>query len=446
MTSTKITTATVGSALAAMALAPLAISAPATAAGGTAVTQAQRAGAGATHVVRTERQLRRAVVHANRSTGPDTIRLARNIRLTQAGVGGARVGDLDVSDDLEIRGDDHVINGLRNDRIFDVRPDTRLVVRGTTLRKGRAQDGENGGAIRNAGTTVVASSTLENNAAISGESASGGAIVNEGGTVTVRRSVLDDNRARRAGGGIEGTEGATTRIRRSELVRNSTGSTPGNGGAFHQTGAGETTVRGSMVARNRASAEGGGLWNSAAGTMVVARTSFVDNVASGAEDDQGGGGLYNDGGELTVRDSRLRGNVADGASGSGGGLLNVNGAVTVADTTFSDNDAVRAGGGIETNVGSMTITDTRALRNSTGANPGNGGGLHITGAGNVTWDGGDVLANTAAAEGGGLWNSATGTLIVTDVTIQGNEAPVNPDNHNDGGVFTVDGQPVPPTP
>lgn len=443
MTSPWITTATAGSALAALALTPLAIAAPASAAGG---VSAERQRAGDTHVVRTERQLRRAVLRANQRDGQDTIRLTRNIRLTRDGGGGARFGDLDVADDLEIRGDDHVINGLRNDRIFDVRPDTRLVVRGTTLRKGRALDGENGGAIRSFGTTVVNSSTLMNNAAVRGDTASGGAISNEGGTLVVRRSALISNRARRAGGGIEATEGAATRIKRSSLADNSTGAIPGNGGAFHQTGAGETVVRGSEVLDNRASAEGGGLWNSATGTMRVLGTSLERNIASGAAADQGGGGLYNDGGELTVRDSRLRGNVADGVSGSGGGLLNVGGVVTLAATTLSGNDAVRAGGGIETAAGSMTITDTRALRNTTGANPGNGGGLHITGAGNVTWDGGDVLANTAAAEGGGLWNSPTGTLTVTDVTIEGNEAPVNPDNHNDGGVFTIDGEPVPPTP
>ena len=61
----------------------------------------------------------------------------------------------------------------------------------------------------------------------------------------------------------------------------------------------------------------------------------------------------------------------------------------------------------------------------------NGGGLHISGAGSVTINGGTIGNNTAGAEGGGLWNSSTGTLILdaTDsaITIESNSAAGNVD-------------------
>ena len=50
---------------------------------------------------------------------------------------------------------------------------------------------------------------------------------------------------------------------------------------------------------NFAAAEGGGLWNSV-GTMTVNRTIIDDNEASGDNADQGGGGLFNNGGKLKV--------------------------------------------------------------------------------------------------------------------------------------------------
>ncbi len=84
------------------------------------------------------------------------------------------------------------------------------------------------------------------------------------------------------------------------------------------------------------------------------------------------------------------------------------------------------------------------IDNSTGAAPGNGGGLHLTGAGAVDIDDGSVLVNRAAAEGGGLWNSATGTMTVAGTRISDNEAPAGPDVFNDGGSFTLDGSPVAP--
>ncbi|MEJ7592694.1 MAG: choice-of-anchor Q domain-containing protein [Planctomycetaceae bacterium] len=54
--------------------------------------------------------------------------------------------------------------------------------------------------------------------------------------------------------------------------------------------------------------------------------------------------------------------------------------------------------------------------------PGNGGGLHVTGAGRTQIVNSTVSGNFADLEGGGLWNSSTGTLIVRNSTITGNSA------------------------
>jgi hypothetical protein len=266
--------------------------------------------------------------------------------------------------------------------------------------------------------------------------------------VEISGGVIISNTAMRAGGGIElngiMTDTVTATLNGVQLLNNQTGAAPGNGGGLHVTGLATVTVNGGLVSGNVASAEGGGLWNSAVGTMMVDGTTITGNTASGNDADQGGGGLFNDGGELTVTNAIVRGNVADGAAGSGGGILNNLGTLTVIDSTIAGNRAMRAGGGIEDNAGvMMRLHGVRLLRNETGAAPGNGGGLHITGAGTVEVVNSTVAENSAAAEGGGLWNSAAGTLLVTGTTLNNNVATgAAADNgggalYNDGGMLTV---------
>ncbi|MGB0191008.1 MAG: hypothetical protein ACPF9W_08585, partial [Nocardioides sp.] len=127
-----------------------------------------------------------------------------------------------------------------------------------------------------------------------------------------------------------------------------------------------------------------------------------------------------------------------------GFLLDVGGTVSVQDTTMTKNRSERAGGGLETAAGTVDLAEVDMSDNSTGDIPGNGGALHLTGAAQVTWNGGTVTGNDAAAQGGGLWNSETGLLVVIGVDVSGNTAPEGADVYNDGGIFLQDGLPVPP--
>ena len=111
---------------------------------------------------------------------------------------------------------------------------------------------------------------------------------------------------------------------------------------------------------------------------------------------------------ITGSTTTINNNLADGTAGSGGGILNnTGGLVSITDATISGNTASRAGGGIEdvsgTGLGLLLDNVTLSGNNAGGAAPapGNGGGLHVTGDGNVTINGGIVTGNTAALEGGG---------------------------------------------
>ncbi len=316
---------------------------------------------------------------------------------------------------------------------------TNTTVAGNTA-AGDADDDGGGGLFNNGGTLLVRGSNVNDNDA-TGTLGSGGGLFANGGTLDIANSEVAANGANRAGGGIEALGGQAD-LAGVQLVENVAGDNPGNGGGLHVTGAGAVTVDRSTVADNSAAAEGGGLWSSATGTMTVSDSTITGNVASGPGMDQGGGGIYSDGGSLSVSGSNIRANRERGVR-LGRGILNNQGSLVVTDTTIAGNDSTRAGGGIEANVGDTDLTRVVLRENTTGDNPGNGGGLHLTGAGTVDIDQSRVLSNTAANEGGGLWNSETGTTTVTNTEIAGNTAPDGPQVYNDGGTFTIDGTPQP---
>ena len=145
--------------------------------------------------------------------------------------------------------------------------------------------------------------------------------------------------------------------------------------------------------------------------MELDSSTIDNNRANGNAADQSGGGLYNDGGELTVTKTSFRKNRAPGAAGSGGGL--------------------------ETNVGEVSMEATDFLANGVGSAPGNGGAVHVTGARRVTYDRGTPRNNVAANEGGAFWNSSTGTFTASDIGLAGNAAPTGPTSFNQGGGFGV---------
>lgn len=317
--------------------------------------------------------------------------------------------------------------------------------------------GTGGGALfSNGGELVVnGGARFFKNRAPNGAGSGGAILLVNGGTLSVDNATFDDNTAARAGGAIEdqgniddiagNVDAGPMEITNTEFVRNSTGASPGNGGGIHITGPGDANVTNSLFRSNVAAAEGGGYWNGT-GTSTITNTRFLSNRASGANPDQGGGGIFNlDGGTLVLTDVDLERNVADGAAGSGGGLLNRPGAgLTINGGTFSRNTAVRAGGGIEAiglmgDMSIITLTDVDFVRNRTGAAPGNGGGIHITGPGNMDVTGGFVFRNFAAREGGGFWNGS-GTMNVTGTQFRGNAAVGDGADDGGGALFNNGGE------
>jgi parallel beta-helix repeat protein len=326
---------------------------------------------------------------------------------------------------------------------------------------GAAADDGGGGIFNNGGTLTIDGTTslvtISNNSA-DGTAGSGGGIFSTAGTVSITSANLAFNDANRAGGGIEVIDG-TVSLTNVNLINNDAGSAapaPGNGGGFHATGTANVMISGGSVFGNVASREGGGLWNST-GTMTVSKGTLIQgNTASGDAVDDGGGGIFNNGGTVIVDGSLapvvITSNYADGILGSGGGIFNNVGTITVQDSEITANEAERAGGGIEDRNSTGTaitltdvILDGNIVHGTDVTAPGNGGGLHVTGSGGVLISGGTVSGNTAALEGGGLWNGLGIMTINNGTVIDSNTASgVALDDggggiFNNGGTLTIDG-------
>jgi len=136
-----------------------------------------------------------------------------------------------------------------------------------------------------------------------------------------------------------------------------------------------------------------------------------------------GGGIYNDGENLTITNCLILENIA---TKGGGGIYNI-GSLTISYSTISNNlSTVGPGGGIN-NGGVITTTNTGTLYlvNSTisgnSAVGGAGGGIYNTGT--ATIDNSTLFDNHADSNrywGGGIGNY--GTLSVSRTTISGNSA------------------------
>ena len=141
-----------------------------------------------------------------------------------------------------------------------------------------------------------------------------------------------------------------------------------------------------------------------------------------------GGGVFNDGGHVIIRRSRLVGNRAVGTFAVGGGLSNNLGTVILDSSTLADNSSELAigasGGGLATSGGSVTIRNSTIVGNRASGRETNGGGVASTGTTLGTIVNSTIAGNEAIGRfgtGGGLW-IGSGQWSIGSSTIAGNTA------------------------
>jgi CSLREA domain-containing protein len=207
------------------------------------------------------------------------------------------------------------------------------------------------------------------------------------------------------------------------------GRTPSTGGGIANSG-GSLTLTNSTVRGNSATnGPGGGILNT--GTLTLTNSTLGHNGALQ------GGGIANNGGALTVINSRIISNTASGTIGSdtsGGGISNFGGTVNVTNSTLSGNSAGNtSGGGIVTSNGTVNVTNSILRANSAA-----GGAAIFNVGGTLNLTNSTLISNTTPVGGiaGGIYNN-NGTTTLTNSTLTGNAAGTGGGIYNNNGPMTL---------
>ena len=131
------------------------------------------------------------------------------------------------------------------------------------------------------------------------------------------------------------------------------------------------------------------------------------------------GRVYNiSGGTVTLKNGTLTNGYANkfGALNQIGGGLNISNASVILDNmTVTGNTASSNGGGVYFNGGDLTVINSK-ISNNTAANNGSGGGVYSK-SGKITVDTSTISDNTAAYQGGGIYSA---DIVLTNVIFKQN--------------------------
>jgi hypothetical protein len=199
--------------------------------------------------------------------------------------------------------------------------------------------------------------------------------------------------------------------------------TGGRGGALDT----EHTLRisNSLVSRNVALDDGGGIRVEPGGTLDISSSLVTENSAR----NHGGGIRVEVRSTATVTAVTLRGNRAtDDDQDDGGAAIQNEGSLTVTGSTLSGNTSAASGGGI-LNRGTLRVTNTTLANNVAAAR---GGGIvngAILAASDAEWLNATISGNRSTF-GGGVYN-VSGTVRIQNTIVAGNSAAsAGPDCRN----------------
>jgi CSLREA domain-containing protein len=188
---------------------------------------------------------------------------------------------------------------------------------------------------------------------------------------------------------------------------------------------------------------GGGIYNGNAARLSLADVAVRDNATDPGfvSNTGGGGGIFSDGGWLTLTDCTVSGNsAADGTPGGpghgrdGGGLYMRGGTLTITNSTISNNRAGASvsfgsggnGGGLYLDfTTTATITNSTISGNRTGTGFALGGGM--LNQGSFVLLNSCTVSNNTVVTGGGGGVYASGNVNLRNSIVANNAAPNSPD-------------------
>jgi hypothetical protein len=263
----------------------------------------------------------------------------------------------------------------------------------------------------------------------------GAGLFNQGGTITLRQATVAGNIAS-DGGGLFINGGMAT-IADSTITDNE--SDLGEAGGLTNIG-GQVRIIRSLVIGNHAFHEGDGLFTED-GTMTIVQSTIAENHADGP------GGLFIFSGTVTIIDSAITDN--SGFIQAANGILNLGGALTITNSTVARNTgigSVNGGGAIGIFGGTTHILNSTIAENSLSDENSAGGGIYVSG-GTVELQN-TILAHNTVAEPYGLGPDCSGPIISLGNNVIGDPTgctitlqPTDRTGDPGLGEFTDDGTP-----
>ncbi len=260
---------------------------------------------------------------------------------------------------------------------------------------------------------------------------SGGGVRILDGHVTLEDVWVQSNTATLKGGGIYVGATSSFETNRTVIISNDAG-TGGGGGVFAE---GPVEMTDTDVTSNSADGSsfdgpGGGIWSM--GTLTLRSCRLGNNHAqtSGNTASASGGGLFYRGPILLIEDSLISNNTLAGANRRGGGVfLDGVGDASLRRSTITANTAQR-GAGVYSTIETLTVEDCTISNNVVTFR---GGGMRLdqpdTGVARVLHS---TIVGNEALEGGGMFSSTTGRVVISNSTISGNTA-----TEGGGGIYTL---------
>jgi hypothetical protein len=235
-----------------------------------------------------------------------------------------------------------------------------------------------------------------------------------GEAVTIAGLTIAHGRADEGAGIYDQGEGLTL----DHVVLTANAAVKGDGGGLGLGGiVPAVTVRDSTITGNSADGNGGGVSAGAGDSILFQRTLVTDNQAA-----KGGGAYFYDPASVGFEDSTIAGNNATTA---GGGIYlydtQKGGGLTVSGTTISGNTSRGSGGGVfvHRSGGPLTMVDSTVSGNT--GSEGNGGGIFLY----HLYDGSSIQSstianNTVGVSGGGIFSQEDQEISLVDTIVAGN--------------------------
>jgi hypothetical protein len=246
--------------------------------------------------------------------------------------------------------------------------------------------------------------TLSGNTTLQGSSRGGGMAIKNSTLAAAEMSIIGNatNAGLSDGGGVY-VESSNVVFEESAFGGNSTAGSNSEGGAVYVAGATSQVAieKNSTLSLNRTTGtqSSGGAAYVAGGTLTINNSALIQNSTTGPTS-FGGAAAAGVGGILSLSGTRVIDNTTSGVGSHGGGLANLSGNINVRDSLITGNRVIQA-----LSKGGGVFSDT-----------------NLAGTQTTTIVNSTISGNTASLQGGGLFN-ADGLTDIRHSTITNNSTP-----------------------